>query len=125
MHIREEVLDENAEIDVQKIDLVGRHGGNYYVRAHGEANFIVPKPLAKPGIGIDALPEKIKHHRLLSGNDLGQLGNLSGFPDEQKLAQLKAAKPLNQTAEATVSQAKSLISENKTDEALALLMAWL
>ncbi len=125
MHINEDVLDEKGEIDVQKIDLVGRHGGNYYVRAHGEANFIVPKPLAKPGIGIDVLPDKIKHHQLLSGNDLGQLGNLSGFPDEEMLAQLKAEKPTNQTVKATISQAKALILENKPNEALALLISWL
>ena len=125
MHIKEEVLDENGEIDVQKIDLVARHGGNYYVRAHGEAIFNVPKPLSTPGIGIDALPEKIKHHQLLSGNDLGQLGNLSGFPDEEALTQIKAKKPANQKAETTIHKAKILISENKAKEALGLLMAWL
>ena len=125
MHINKEVLDEQGEIDVEKIDLVGRHGGNFYVRAHGAANFIVPKPLAEPGIGIDALPEKIKHHQLLSGNDLGQLGNLSGFPDEEMLTQLKAKKPANQAIEATIKQAKALILENKPDEALAVLMSWL
>lgn len=125
MHINEEVLDEKGDIDVQKIDLVGRLGGNYYVRAHGEAIFIVPKPLAKPGIGIDALPEKIKRSSLLSGNDLGQLGNLSGFPSEEEIEQLKTEKQAHTKEEAIIGYAKQLIRDNKANEALALLMAWL
>jgi flavin reductase (DIM6/NTAB) family NADH-FMN oxidoreductase RutF len=44
MHVREEVLDEKGRIDPQKIDLVGRLGGEYYVRASGSSLFTLPKP---------------------------------------------------------------------------------
>lgn len=44
MHINQSVLDENGKIDPQKIDLVGRMGGNHYVRASGSSLFELAKP---------------------------------------------------------------------------------
>ena len=67
-------------IDQHKIDLVGRMGGDYYVRANGEALFEVPKPIRQKGIGVDALPEAIKNSTVLTGNDLGMLGNVEELP---------------------------------------------
>lgn len=89
MHIDDEVLDENGKIDQTKIDLVGRMGGNYYVRAHGEALFEVAKPLQKLGIGIDSIPEEIRNSDILSGNDLGKLGNVEALPDETSVNDFK------------------------------------
>ncbi len=75
VHVREDVLDEHGQIDQHKIDLVARLGGNWYVRASGDALFEVTKPLTTVGIGVDALPEKIRRSGILTGNDLGRLGN--------------------------------------------------
>jgi flavin reductase (DIM6/NTAB) family NADH-FMN oxidoreductase RutF len=44
MHIDPAILDEKGLIDQDKIDLVGRLGGNHYVRASGKALFEVKKP---------------------------------------------------------------------------------
>lgn len=44
MHVNPDVLDEKGRIDPNKIDLVGRLGGEYYVRASGTALFEVAKP---------------------------------------------------------------------------------
>jgi len=44
MHIDPSIMDEQGRIDPHKIDLVGRMGRDYYVRASGEALFEVPKP---------------------------------------------------------------------------------
>jgi flavin reductase (DIM6/NTAB) family NADH-FMN oxidoreductase RutF len=44
MHISKDVLDESGRIDPHRIDLVGRLGQDYYVRASGEAIFEVAKP---------------------------------------------------------------------------------
>ena len=44
MHINPEILDEKGMIDPDKIDLVGRLGGEFYVRASGSALFEVKKP---------------------------------------------------------------------------------
>ncbi len=45
IHIDEAVLNEHGRIDQRKIDLVGRMGGHFYVRAHGDALFELAQPL--------------------------------------------------------------------------------
>ena len=44
IHVNADVLDEKGRIDPHKIDLVGRLGGEYYVRASGPALFELAKP---------------------------------------------------------------------------------
>jgi flavin reductase (DIM6/NTAB) family NADH-FMN oxidoreductase RutF len=44
IHVSPGILDENGRIDQQRIDLVGRLGGDYYVRASGPALFKIAKP---------------------------------------------------------------------------------
>jgi flavin reductase (DIM6/NTAB) family NADH-FMN oxidoreductase RutF len=81
MHIAEEVLTDD-KIDPFKIDLVARMGGDWYCRANGPALFEVPKPNVKLGIGYDQIPESVRNSRILTGNDLGQLGNIEKLPDD-------------------------------------------
>lgn len=80
MHLEEAILNEDGKINPHKIDLVARMGGDYYCRASGNAVFEVAKPNTSLGIGIDALPEEIRHSRVLSGNHLGMLGNSTAIP---------------------------------------------
>jgi len=44
MHVDQEILDRDGRIDPNRIDLVGRLGGDYYIRATGDALFKLPKP---------------------------------------------------------------------------------
>lgn len=85
MHINEEVMDEKGMIDQYKIDLVARMGGNWYSRARNGL-FEVPKPLSVPGIGVDSIPAAIRHSHILSGNDLGKLGNIESLPEAVEVA---------------------------------------
>ncbi len=85
------------KIDPLKIDLVGRLGGDYYVKASGDAVFRVEKPLQKLGIGIDQLPEKIRNSKYLSGNDLGKLGNIEKFPSKEEIESFKSEMMLGKT----------------------------
>jgi flavin reductase (DIM6/NTAB) family NADH-FMN oxidoreductase RutF len=80
MHIDDNVLDANGRIAPDKIDLVARMGADYYCRASGSAVFEVPKPNTSLGIGIDMLPFHIRHSDVLTGNDLGLLGNCTVVP---------------------------------------------
>ncbi len=80
MHIDENVLDENGQIDQVKLDLVARAGGSYYSRAK-DSFFEIPKPISQKGIGVDHLPEIIRKSEVLTGNDLGQLGNVERLPE--------------------------------------------
>jgi len=84
IHVKEEVLDENGYIDQFKIDQVARMGGNWYSRAR-LGMFEVPKPLATLGIGVDSMPATIKNSKVLTGNDLGKLGNVEALPDDTEI----------------------------------------
>ncbi len=84
-HVSEEVLDEEQRIDQEKLDLVARAGGSYYNRAKS-GFFEIPKPLQTLGIGVDALPEEVKNSMILTGNDLGMLGNVEQLPSAQDIA---------------------------------------
>lgn len=79
MHIKEEILDENGFIDQYKIDQVARMGGNWYTRAR-MGMFEVPKPLSTLGVGVDSIPQEIRNSKVLTGNDLGKLGNVEALP---------------------------------------------
>jgi flavin reductase (DIM6/NTAB) family NADH-FMN oxidoreductase RutF len=80
IHINDQVLDDEGRLDQDRLDLVGRLGGDWYVRAHGDALFEVEKPLATKGIGVDALPRSVRLSTVLTGNDLGKLGNVELLP---------------------------------------------
>jgi flavin reductase (DIM6/NTAB) family NADH-FMN oxidoreductase RutF len=80
IHIEENILNANKGIDPNKIDLVARMGGNYYCRASGDALFEIAKPLTTLGIGVDQVPVAIRQSKILTGNDLGQLGNVEKLP---------------------------------------------
>jgi flavin reductase (DIM6/NTAB) family NADH-FMN oxidoreductase RutF len=82
MHFRDNVLNDAGVPDATLLDLVGRCGGDHYVRASGEALFTVPKPLGVLGMGVDALPEDIRTSRVLTGNHLAMLGGCEAMPDE-------------------------------------------
>jgi flavin reductase (DIM6/NTAB) family NADH-FMN oxidoreductase RutF len=84
MHIREDVLDENGQIDPNRIDQVARLGGDWYTRARNGL-FTVPKPLTTLGIGVDSLPDAIRLSTVLTGNDLGLLGNTEKLPTKEEI----------------------------------------
>jgi len=81
MHISPDVLTADGKIDQHKIDLVGRLGSDWYVRASGNALFEVAKPAKNLGIGFDNLPQSIKNSSILTGNSLGMLANIEQQPD--------------------------------------------
>ena len=85
-HIAQEVLDENNAIIQEKLDLVARAGGNYYNRAK-KGFFEIPKPSQRLGIGVDAMPEHVRNSMVLTGNDLGMLGNIEKLPTDHEIDQ--------------------------------------
>ncbi|MFY9243021.1 MAG: flavin reductase family protein [Polaribacter sp.] len=82
IHISDDVLDDDGAIDQHKIDLVARAGGNYYSRAR-DGFFEIPKPVSTLGIGVDAIPSEIRNSKILTGNNLGMLGNVEQLPAEE------------------------------------------
>jgi flavin reductase (DIM6/NTAB) family NADH-FMN oxidoreductase RutF len=86
MHINEAVLDDEGKIDQQKMDLVARLGGDWYCRVTPDNLFKVAKPNKNIGIGVDALPYAIRNSKILTGNNLGQLGNVEVLPGDDEIA---------------------------------------
>ena len=120
IHVNENVLNSKGGIDQEKMDLIGRLGGNMYCRTTGNANFEVRKPGNIPGIGVDSLPASARNSDILSGNDLGKLGGLPALPSDEDIKQLKLDVP-NLLLEIHLL-AKSLIAEDRVFEALCVLM---
>ncbi|GAA3774748.1 flavin reductase family protein [Corallibacter vietnamensis] len=81
LHIEDDVLDENGVINQEKLDLVSRAGGSFYSRAKS-GFFEIPKPLSTLGIGVDSFPEEVKNSMILTGNELGMLGNVEALPSQ-------------------------------------------
>lgn len=126
-HFKEEIFDADGHIDPHKVDAVARMGADYYCRAHGDNIFVVPKPNQKLGIGVDQIPLPIRNSHILTGNDLGRLGNIEKLPDPPVLT--KAVSPALQAAltageDAVHRFAKKLLDESKTLEAWEALMAF-
>jgi len=81
IHIKEEVLDANKNIDQTRLDLVARLGGDWYARITEENLFKVEKPNTKLGIGFDQLPVGIITNELLTQNEKAQLANYDILPE--------------------------------------------
>lgn len=90
IHVSQDVLDDSGSIDQYKIDLVARMGGNWYSRAN-KGMFEVPKPLSSLGIGIDKIPDYICLSAVLTGNDLGMLGNVEQIPSNAQVEEFIAS----------------------------------
>ncbi len=80
MHIADEILDQGGMIDQRKLKHVARLGGDWYCAIDESTLFEVEKPNTHTGIGVDALPASIRLSPVLTGNHLGQLGNVSDVP---------------------------------------------
>lgn len=133
MHIQEEYLDADGQLDTQKLDLVGRMGGSWYTRSSGDSLFEIPKPVRNKGIGVDRLPTAVVNSAVLTGNNLGRLGNLENIPTAAEMEAIRTDDAvvmiLSETNAAELvtkvhQLAQKWLEEGKTQEALALLFSY-
>ena len=128
LHIKETILDADGKIDANKIDAVARMGGNWYNRSR-EGMFEVIKPIKTRGIGVDALPISIKNSTILTGNDLGILGNSERIPTMNEVKEylsLKVEKSFDiqtSTKENIHKQAQDMLQKGTILDAFKLLLA--
>lgn len=133
IHVDKQYLNEEGKLDTLKLDLVSRLGGSWYGRMIPEALFEIPKPLAKKGIGVDALPEHVRLSEVLTGNELGRLGNLERLPTAEEITQVSKSPEVQNILNAPeyavadhragIHQLASLyIANGKVTDALALLL---
>lgn len=132
MHIDDAILNaEGTMIDQTKLALVARLGGDWYCKVNSQNLFKVAKPNTALGIGIDAIPESIKSSSILTGNHLGQLGNVNELPsidpafhdDRLKnIIQYYSINP-NEMEQELHKYAAELLNQEKVQEAWQILLS--
>lgn len=133
IHIKEEILDEEGKIDQAKIDLVARLGGDWYCRVTADNLFKVAKPLTTLGIGVDALPSGVRNSYVLTGNDLGMLGNIEVIPSEEEIELIRNHPSVKEVLDATIGDgvnrqrelhelAKEMLSRGEVNDALKVVL---
>ena len=133
IHINEEILDSFGKIDPIKIDLVSRLGGDWYGRS-SQGLFKIPKPLTTLGIGVDQLPDTIRLSKILTGNDLGMLGNTEKIPLESEIKSYRERKDVKKLFDvlhenhenlttAVHLAAHKMLSEGNATEAWMILLS--
>lgn len=105
MHVQEDLLDEQGNMDQAGLDLVARLGGNWYCRVTSDNLFEVPKPLRELGIGVDQLPESIRLSTVLTGNHLGLLGNVELIPNMEEAETLMDDPEIKELSDAFIGDA--------------------
>lgn len=133
IHIKEEVLGADGLPDQHKLNLVARLGGNWYCKTSAENLFEVPKPLRTLGIGVDALPATVRASKVLSGNDLGLLGNVESLPTLAEIENIGLNPLVKNVLDATMDNvaqrqqelhtlAKQFIAQGHVYDAFKMLM---
>ena len=133
MHIHESILDADGKIDQQKLDLVARLGGDWYARVNRDNLFKVAKPVRTIGIGVDAIPYAIRNSKILTGNNLGQLGNVEHLPTDEQIDDYVQSPEIKELLDATIGdsstremqlhlKAKQLLDEGRVEEAWKVLL---
>ncbi len=132
MHIDDAILNEEGTmIDQTKLELVARLGGDWYCKVDSHNLFKVAKPNTALGIGIDAIPSSIKNSSILTGNHLGQLGNVNELPSIdpafhanrlKNIIQYYAINP-NEMEQELHKYAAELLNQEKVQEAWQILLS--
>lgn len=128
LHINEAVLNEKGRVDPHKIDLMGRMGRFYYVRASGEAVYSIEQRVDRFGMGFDHLPPGIRHSKVLTGNNLARLAALPEPPAPEDIAAIAADPRLQalNTSDHPVEELHRLVQLELAKEEVhtAACMAW-
>lgn len=134
IHIIEDILNADGSIDQQKTDLVARLGGDWYCRVTADNLFKVAKPVSTVGIGVDAIPYAIRNSKVLTGNNLGQLGNVEVLPTDDEIEAYSQSDELKEIFDATIGdsqtrelqlhlKAKQLLNDGLVADAWKVLLA--
>ena len=123
IHINTKYLNEKGYLDTSLLDLVGRMGDNWYIRAKKDALFEITKPIKTKGIGVDNLPLSVQHSKVLTGNDLGRLANVERLPSESEIRKkIEATNISKSDLNGNHKLAKKQLENGNIQKALAILI---
>jgi len=117
IHINEDILDSEKNIDPLKLNALSRLGGNWYGKATKDSLFQLAKPIGKIGMGFDNLPEEIRNSSILSGSDLAILASEENIPTKKEFT----LREENNTIEKHIL-AKELLSQGNSAGAWQILL---
>ncbi|MEM6698618.1 MAG: flavin reductase family protein [Bacteroidota bacterium] len=129
VHIDENILDEKGRVNPHKLDLMGRLGRTYYVRASGEAIHSIYQARRPLCIGFEQLPESVRNSKILTGNDLGQLAGMLETPTKQGVKEIRSDMEVEELLatpnplEALHKKAQKLLASELVEKAAKLV--WL
>lgn len=127
MHIDDTLYNEQGHFDPHKLNLAARLGCDFYSEVHSQNLFTVPRP-NKIGIGIDALPDFIKHSSYLTGNELAALASVETLPSpnsmfgDEKFEAINIYLKDDRRNEILHHYIKELIHENRIDHAWQVIL---
>ena len=113
-HFQKGLIDQEYQVKVENLNLMGRLGQDYYTKVDNNSLFQVEKSSSKIGIGWDKLPKEISENDYLTGNEIAKLSNITSLPDKARIG--KASKDSE-----VYENVKKLIKKNRIVEAWELL----
>lgn len=128
IHIDEAIMDASGRIDPHKIDLMGRMGRAFYVRASGDAVQHMHQTQTLPIITYPNLPEHVKRSDILTANDIATIAGMRTWPS--KIEAIEYVNLLEQYTELEISErtigrlhqmAHDYIKHNEFDRAIHVL----
>ena len=81
-HFQEGLIDQEYQVKVESLDLIGRLGQDYYTKVDNNSLFKVEKSSSKIGVGWDKLPKEISESDYLTGNEIARLSNITSLPEK-------------------------------------------
>ena len=116
IHLDENIMDSNNNVDPIKLDIVSRLGLNWYGQTTENSLFEIAKPIAKLGVGFDKLPKEIINSKIFTGHDLAILASVDSIPTQ------KNKESLTLKTEEKHILAKKLLNQDKVMEAWQILI---
>ena len=113
-HFQKGLIDQEYQVKVENLNLMGRLGQDYYTKVDNNSLFQVEKSSSKIGIGWDKLPKEISENDYLTGNEIAKLSNITSLPEKALIG--KASKDYE-----VYKNVKKLIKKNRIVEAWELL----
>ena len=117
VHIEEDILDNEENIDPFKLNIVSRYGADWYGKTTKDSLYKIAKPISKVGMGIDSLVEEIRNSEILTGSDLAILASAENIPPKNKFALRE-----NKTLKEKHILAKEFLSQGKAEDAWQILL---
>ena len=115
-HFKKGLVNDDFQINISDVNLVGRLGQDYYTVVNRDSLFQVEKSSSKLGLGWDKLPKEISESKYLTGNEIAKLSNVDEIP-------LKISHKKISTDPEVYKKVKKLIKQNLITEAWNLMFS--